>query len=295
MSDAPDTTSSLLCGSDADAYGQLPVATWKEFLECVPPGQWYAIKEALRRTRQGPNVIDEPELNLYCNSDSCSRIMSFRCTTGDIYFEKERNAFLVYMCKNCDTDTKSFAIFLRSKPRGYLAYKYGEFPNFGPPIPRKTLEILGSDRELYFNGHRSEIQGLGLGAFSYYRRVVENQKNKLFDTIIRVVNKTQRNQDLLAELEIAKKETQFKNAIDKIKSAIPESLLINGENPLTLLHDALSAGIHNDDDSECLVSATAIRTVLDEFLAKAFSVLKNDGEVAKAIGQLKAIRAKKNI
>ena len=48
---------------------------------------------------------------------------------------------------------------------------------------------------------------MGIGAFVYYRRVIESQKNRIFDELIRVINKISPQDEVLADLEAAKKET----------------------------------------------------------------------------------------
>jgi hypothetical protein len=73
--------------------------------------------------------------------------------------------------------------------------------------------------------------------------VVENQKGRIFDEIIRVSRHLDADENLISELEKAKSEIQFTKATETIKHAIPQSLLINGYNPLTLLHSALSQGV----------------------------------------------------
>jgi hypothetical protein len=122
-------------------------------------------------------------------------------------------------------------------------YKYGERPPFGPPTPARLLRILGSvEKDYYLKGRRAEIQGMGIGAFAYYRRAVENQKNSLFDEIIRVAQQIGASKEILSDLEAAKKQTQFSSAVDAIKHGIPSALFVDGHNPLTLLHTALSKG-----------------------------------------------------
>ncbi len=50
-------------------------------------------------------------------------------------------------------------------------------------------------------------------------------------------------QDVLDTLDKAAKMISFENAVKTVKDAIPDSLRHSGgHNPLTLLHDALSAG-----------------------------------------------------
>jgi uncharacterized protein YjaG (DUF416 family) len=88
---------------------------------------------------------------------------------------------------------------------------------------------------------------------------------------------------LFAEAEA---ETQFSTAIEKIKAAIPESLRINGHNPLTLLHTALSEGLHEKTDEECLELATSIRLVLTELAERISTALKDEAELRDAVTKL---------
>jgi len=48
---------------------------------------------------------------------------------------------------------------------------------------------------------------MGIGAFAYYRRVVENQKEKLIGEIIRAAEAVGGLQELVAELRAAQDET----------------------------------------------------------------------------------------
>ena len=91
---------------------------------------------------------------------------------------------------------------------------------------------------------------------------------------------------MIENLEAAKKETQFSKAVDIIKDTIPESLKIKTHNPLTLIHQALSEGIHNDTDEGCLSSAKQIRVFLTKFSERLAEVLKEDAELNEAIKTL---------
>jgi len=55
-------------------------------------------------------------------------------------------------------------------------------------IPSRLPKLVGPDQEKFNKRLRSEACGLGIGAFGYYRQVVENQKGRLIDEIIKVVN-----------------------------------------------------------------------------------------------------------
>ena len=270
--------------------------SWKTFLESTPPSDkahWLSdvfnpVKKP--KVRTGPNVYDLPKgylrslnlpsLELFCLSDTC---VGYRKFSSDSSLQIRENPQLVehmldYVCNNCKNYRKIYAIQLNAKDvrrndkpiytadyRIAGVIKLGEYPSFGAPLPAKLVTLIGSDRDYFLQGWRAENQGMGIGAFTYYRRVIENQKNKLIDKIIKVAKVGVVSQKMIENLEAAKKETQFSKAVDIIKDTIPESLKIKTHNPLTLIHQALSEGIHNDTDEGCLSSAKQIRVFLTKF------------------------------
>ncbi|MFZ1041989.1 MAG: hypothetical protein WAN58_11840 [Anaerolineales bacterium] len=240
-----------------------------------------------------------PEIELSCDNKKCGgkRVFAVSSTEKILSLTPEgTDAFVNYVCKNCEQTTKKFSVHIEfsSDLTGWIAYKYGELPPFGPPTPAGAIKLIGPDRELFLQGRRCENQGMGIGAFVYYRRVVENQKNRIFDEIIKVTKVVSPGDELLTELENAKVETQFSRAVESIKHAIPQSLLINGQNPLLLLHFALSEGVHADDDAQCLELATSIRVavVLIEFAERLGQALKDEAELADAVKRLTSKRNK---
>lgn len=262
----------------------------KEFFEEVPPGRDTIIGElSIKGTYISENDLILPEISLHCDNVSCNGIRLFRSTGSKNLSKGGQHFFIFYQCKNCGISGKNFALwaFLNDDRKSGLLYKYGEIPEFGPPTPARVVAILGSEKDYYFKGRRSENQGLGIAAFAYYRRVVENQKNRIFDEIIRTVRKVDSsNKALLEELEAAKKETQFTKAVESIKHAIPQALLIDGHNPLTLLHSALSDGIHARTDNECLDIATSLRVVLTDLVKRMADTLKDTVELKAAVGKI---------
>jgi hypothetical protein len=127
---------------------------------------------------------------------------------------------------------------------------------------------------------------LGIGAFSYYRRVVEHQKGRIFDEVIKVSKKIGASGEILDLLAQAKSETQFSKSVSLVRDAIPQALLIGGHNPLTLLHNALSSGLHEDTDEGCLAVAQAVRVVLVDLSERLGQALKNEAELNAAVSRL---------
>lgn len=197
------------------------------------------------------------------------------------------NLALDYKCCHCGKSTKTFAIRIISKENDISTLiKLGEYPAFGPPTPRKLLDLLANNKDIYLKGRQSENQGLGIGAFAYYRRVVENHKGELITEIIKVAKRENAPMEIIGDLTAALNETQFSAAVKRIKHGIPSSLLIDGHNPLTLLHDALSEGLHAESDEVCLKMAEAIRRILIELSSRTTELLKKDAELTEAISQL---------
>jgi hypothetical protein len=88
------------------------------------------------------------------------------------------------------------------------------------------------------------------------------------------------------KLSAAAKETQFSKAVGDIKGAIPDVLKIDGHNPLTLLHKALSEGLHDRSEEECLELASSIRVVLSELADRIGQALKDEKELQDAVSRL---------
>jgi hypothetical protein len=266
-----------------------------EFLESVPPGSATKVTSLTwTRTYSTGGVagyeFSTPDIQLHCGSDSCNRTLFFRRIGGappDLAPDKWQFFYVTYQCSNCQKTEKTFSLAARltAKNAGEV-YKFGELPEYGPPTAARLIKLIGPDRELFLKGRRCENQGLGIGAFVYYRRVVENQKNRILDEIIKVATKLSADPAAIKELETAKAETQFTKALSGVKASIPQTLLINGHNPLALLHSALSAGLHERTDEECLELASSIRVLLAELSERLAQALKDEAELNRALSRL---------
>ena len=233
-----------------------------------------------------------PEIQLHCDHENCNGIRFFRCVSGkDKYLESKDYEFfyVTYRCSNCQRVQKIFSLAAKvdsdAKPQGEC-YKFGELPTYGPSVSPKLIKLIGPDRDEFLKGRRCENQGLGVGAFIYYRRVVENQKNRIIEGIIKVSEKIGAPKEKLETLRAAVKETQFSKALDMAKDAMPESLLINGHSPILLLHSALSEGVHSLTDEQCLELAGSARIVLSELSERLSQALKDEAELTKALSTL---------
>ena len=242
------------------------------------------------------SISDELQPRLYCRFKDCQNYTFFvflNSTKFSIYLIGTNNNEVSFQCCNCKQSIYTFFLEITSPVDGnadndteFEIQKIGQIPRHGKQIPSKASKIIGKERELFFKGNISENQGLGIGAFSYYRRVLDSQKDKIFDEVIKVLKLTTGNEALIKELTDAKAEAQFTKAVDKIKTALPDGLLIGGHNPLKLLYSALSEGLHSHTDIECLEVAQDIKVVLFEFSERLDSALKESAELSGAINRL---------
>jgi len=266
--------------------------TFEDFLISYPPYQDATIKEcASRMPGSSSYYLSKPIIQLYCENEKCVGFRFFECITNEtIYIDQVnvKKAFLDYRCKNCNEETKKFAIMFVLNEDGSSAkmVKIGEWPPFSPHLPSRVVSLIGPDKDSFLKGRRSENQGLGIGAFSYYRRVIENQKNRIFDEIIRVSERLKVPKETMEKIKEARDQTQFSSSVESIKPCLPEALLIDGNNPLTLLHSALSKGMHAKTDEECLELAKSIRVVLSEFADRIGQILKERREFDEAVKEL---------
>lgn len=263
----------------------------EEFFQNVPPGKARRIT-GLKLTDPGNGYSsfqwEVRDLYLHCTSEECSGFRKFSAV-GKVSVPKKDflHTYVHVRCRNCNRSNKRYAIKIAAlDEENFDIYKFGEAPQFGPPTPNKVLSLMGGERDAFLKGRQCENQGLGIAAFAYYRRVVENQKSKIIGEILKVAEKLSADPELINELRIAKNETRFSEALKAVKHGLPQVLLINGHNPLTLLHSALSEGLHGASDETCLELATSIRVVLTELVERISTAVKEEAELTTAVQRL---------
>ncbi len=277
--------------------------TLADFLTSTAPGSVQKIINAWRK-RPGSYaedyVLQLPVIRLFCASEHCGGDRIFDPAREERQLSKEKletDIVVHYACRNCNGSPKAFAlrVFRDPQPSGAHAVKFGEIPRFGPPLPARLRKLADPEIKLLDKGYAAERAGLGIAAFAYYRRVAESLKVRIIEEIIKASKVLNASPEILADLEAAKRETRFTQAVEAVKHGIPEGLYINGHSPLLLLHDALSDHLHDKTDEECLELATIVRVLLAELAEKLAAVFADRKEVEGAVAALlkrKAARGK---
>jgi hypothetical protein len=148
----------------------------------------------------------------------------------------------VYVCTSCRKFMRNF--LLKFDLEGKYVIKVGQEPPWDITPDRNLEKILGQHAYFYKKGLICESQGYGIGAFSYYRRIVDEIIDELLSGI----------SDLLSDVELTKYQkalektkntTVTQDKIELVKDLLPPILRPNGINPLDALHTTLSKGLHN--------------------------------------------------
>lgn len=264
-------------------------AAWRSFLEDTPPNTGVKIPGL---ASSNPHVKDQwliatPYVRLHCEHDDGTRWFE-RKGSGFSFYGLRTFEFLEFVCRDCGRYQHTFAVMVWRAAAGpdVEVLKLGQFPPFGAPVPARIATLLGKeDIILYRKGKRAEAQGLGIGAAGYFRRIVDNQWKRLVEELrdaaakLGVVD--------LSPYETALKEISFSKAVDGLKDAIPQKLLIlDNQNPLTLLYRPLSVELHTLSDEQCLQQAGDIRVVLTALLENISEVLADHNELKEAAKRL---------
>lgn len=237
----------------------------KTFLESMPLYTWreFAKPEVLRYSL----CIDE--IDDYCQT--CKQSRPFQdlrsrgsgsglghspspLSSGESYFE--------FKCASCRIEKREFLIQQIVTEDTIKIQKYGE-------LPRKILDrdpllqhFFSKDAESYEKAVVCLANGYGIAAFSYMRRIIENNINALLDMLKEDVESADKTHSALTQLAELRKDTPMSDKIKIANLALPGYLIPSGINPLGKLYQVLSEGVHNYSDTECLERARTIQTCI---------------------------------
>lgn len=241
--------------------------------------------------------MNRPLLSLFC--PGCEDTRNFECTNTapTNLYQAPSDKFLIFRCRDCQRHFRTYALSAawRDDSSVGIVFKYGERPPFIPVVPARLMRLLGTDWELFRKGLRSEAMGFGVGAFSYYRKAVERQKNRLIMQVRKVAERVHADPEMLAALDGALEERSFTKAMESLEGAVPEVLLVFEHNPLTLLHDVLSEPLHevniageagDTSDEDALELAASVRTILVELVNRMAEVTKDETTVKEALTKI---------
>lgn len=234
----------------------------KEFLEEYPLYRKYKVSSF-------PISLDgftKAKINMscqVCNSNQ-TYVMTNEYWEGFSYSNYPSDRAVVklkYLCTHCEKFQRFFLVRICSDKQGSWFMKAGQYPAWEINGEPNVEKLLGRHAGYYKKGLVCESQGYGIGAFSYYRRIVEETIDGLLVEISDLLFGEDLDKFNLA-LEKTKQTNVTAEKIELVKDLLPPILRPDSMNPLSALHSVLSEGLHAESDEECLELAQHCRQVL---------------------------------
>jgi hypothetical protein len=237
-------------------------------------------------------------ISLMCHSKACGKSQTWERdskNSGQVWARLDK---VTYTCRNCGTSKVHYHynwIDPEDLATGVWRFtKIGQDPPLEEDIPaelRARLEARPEDLDFYVKAVRCRNFGYGLAALAYLRRVVENRMNDLLDLIAEVAAEHGFAAEERRALEDVKKSRVFDDKVTYAAKILPPSLKPGAQNPVDLLHDLASEGIHSLSEDECIDVFDKSRVVF-EYLFRELEVRKEHAQkYVKDVQDLAARRA----
>lgn len=244
--------------------------------------------------------LNKPAIKMYCKfclSDQTFNMANEYNSQNSSELVSGKIKDLRYLCAACKKSTRVFLVSFTSVKKGGSEYlvleKVGQSPAWSIEMDRNLEVILGESAEYYKNGLICESQGYGIAAHAYYRRIVEDVIDELLDSISNHISATAELNKYNEAMELVKKTRIAQEKIELVKDLLPNSLKPDGINPLQVIYDELSEGIHYNSDVECLDSADAIRVSIGYLANQVMNQKKEHQNFSEGMKKILAKKANK--
>ena len=164
--------------------------------------------------------------------------------------------------------------------------KVGQIPPFEIKPEKEILNYLVKEDKKNYNKALANLSiSYGIGAFAYFRRIIENEIKRLIKDIIDLEETS--SEELKKAYLKYQENHQISSLISALSEYLPDSFKVIGDNPVKLLHDQLSGGIHEFSDELCLEKAVNIDTLLRFTIKKINEAKVELQDVRNAVKNLK--------
>lgn len=152
------------------------------------------------------------------------------------------------------------------KPKFYLR-KIGQYPPFEiVPDNEVSKYLTKEDNEFYKKALMNLSSSYGIGAFAYLRRIAENEIHRILEDLSKFENE---NSDEVKKLLVQhQQDHKMQPLLEKVFQFLPSSLKVLGDNPIKLIHEQLSIGLHGLSDDQCFDRAKSLDTILTFVIKK---------------------------
>lgn len=244
------------------------------------------------------NVKMVPQhLTLFCPNCLKDQFWETDLFLGSSYAQPENNrdgfGKKVYKCRNCGHRSVTYYFYWgKYGDEQFKFFKVGQWPPLDEKVPAELNKLLDEeDLKLFRTAIRLRNFNLGLGAVAYLRRVVENRMDDILDVLHESAKEHKAPAELLDKLGDIKAARRFSDKVDYAACLLPETLHPEGlPNPIGILHELTSDGLHSRPDEECVEIFDRCRDIFEHV----FTSLRPKVEEQKAyVKRLTALAKKK--
>lgn len=164
--------------------------------------------------------------------------------------------------------------------------KVGAFPQI-KIIPNKliTKYFQKETQTWYFKGINALNENYGIGSFAYFRRIIEKELINIIEDINSLPDSHKSEIDVL--LKKHKENPKISTIYSNIFEHLPSSLKALGDNPIKLLYNQTSEGLHSLTEEQCLNKAKNVLKLLDFVIKKINEEKSEIRELRETIKHLK--------
>jgi hypothetical protein len=193
-------------------------------------------------------------IRMFCNHAKCGYDTLWELSSAKVYFGNDLINTREYECRNCGANTVHYCFVWQEDKGGNVFVKVGQYPELEERVPEALEQTLdGVDLKFYKNALRMRNFNLGVAAMAYMRRIIENRMNDMLEILHESAIAHNAPTRLLARHEAMMKEKRFSDKIDYAGELLPVSLRPSGKpNPMAILHELASEGLHAKSDEECV-------------------------------------------
>lgn len=145
--------------------------------------------------------------------------------------------------------------------------KVGQYPAYDISLNNNLKKYLSEEDQIIYKKALTCLSiSYGIGSYAYFRRIIENEIKKIIKDISELeFDGVQNVRDAFFDYQ---KDFQMSKLIDVINKHLPLSLKELGDNPIRLLYEQLSGGIHGFTDEECVKKSVSIDILINYVVKK---------------------------
>lgn len=202
------------------------------------------------------------------------------CNTSKPFHNINQNPIVLFLKADCYTETRlvNFKCVSCANTKEYWLFnerteeddqilrltKIGEYPQNKLKFNKDLSKFFKDDKKEYDKAVVCIHHGFGVAAFTYMRRIVEKNIDKLLDLIS---SDDMADPTIITAISELKKESPMSSKIAIANTALPPYLIISGHNPLGGMYKVLSEGVHTFTDEECLIRAKTVQKCMEFIIA----------------------------